>query len=413
MAVPQSSRPGELEEAFGLFNRMSEQLSASYRLLEQRVAQLSAELVEARAARERSHDESTRLANRLQHLLSALPAGVVVLDILGRIQDHNPAAAELLGLPLRGASWMEIISRAFDPRPRDGHEISLKDGRLVSVATRALDPEPGQLVLITDLTATRELQDALARNERLSAMGEMVASLAHQVRTPLATALLYASQLGRAALSDADRERMAERILERLRNLERQVSDMLLFARGGAAILEPLALAGLIDGLAQTLAPQLAASGCRLHIDNRAPDAVLAANREALTGALLNLLENAITVCSGSGEIVLEIESADAAIDIRVRDNGPGIAPEIAARVFEPFFTTRASGTGLGLAVVQAVAQAHGGTVWVESAPGEGATFGLRLPVRKSQVSSSKSQAENPESVIVSSNRNSGDGGQK
>lgn len=382
MAVPHPSQPGGLEEAFGLFTEVSEQLSASYRQLEARVAQLTEELAEARAARERSHDESGRLANRLQHLLGALPAGVVVLDIHGRIQEHNPAAAELLGMPLRGVSWMEVIARAFDPRPRDGHEISLKDGRLVGVATRALDPEPGQLVLITDLTATRALQDALARNERLSAMGEMVASLAHQVRTPLATALLYASQLGRTPLADADRQRMADKILERLRNLERQVSDMLLFARGGAAILEPLALAGLIEGLAQTVAPQLEASGCRLRIDNRAPDTVLPANREALSGALLNLLENAISVCSGDGEIALEAEVVDAHLELRVRDNGPGIAPEIAARVFEPFFTTRASGTGLGLAVVQAVAQAHGGTAWVQSVPGQGATFGLRLPMR-------------------------------
>jgi two-component system sensor histidine kinase FlrB len=226
------------------------------------------------------------------------------------------------------------------------------------------------------------------------------------VRTPLATALLYASQLGRTALADADRQRMAEKILGRLRNLERQVSDMLLFARGGAAILEPLALAGLIDGLVQALAPQLDASGCRLRIDNRAPDIVLAANREALTGALLNLLENAISVCGGDGQIALDVEVVDAHIYIRVRDNGPGIAPEIAARVFEPFFTTRASGTGLGLTVVQAVAEAHGGMAWVDSELGRGATFGLRLPVKQFQVSSFKSQVENAETGPQPSTRN-------
>ncbi|MCK7583254.1 MAG: ATP-binding protein [Chromatiales bacterium] len=139
-------------------------------------------------------------------------------------------------------------------------------------------------------------------------------------------------------------------------------------------------------------------SGCRLRIDNRAPDAVLPANREALTGALLNLLENAISVCAGDGEISLEVEARqDSCIELRVRDNGPGIAPEVAARVFEPFFTTRASGTGLGLAVVQAVAQAHGGTAWVDSVPGRGATFGMRLPTAKSQVPGLKSQVEKAE----------------
>ncbi|MCK7583256.1 MAG: PAS domain-containing protein [Chromatiales bacterium] len=126
MAVPQPSRKGGLEEAFGLFTGGVRAAVVSATGCSKRAWRCSApSWLEARAARERSHDESGRLANRLQHLLGALPAGVVVLDIHGRIQDHNPAAAELLGLPLRGASWMEVIARAFDPRPRDGHEISL------------------------------------------------------------------------------------------------------------------------------------------------------------------------------------------------------------------------------------------------------------------------------------------------
>jgi len=384
MALPQPSRKTELEEAFGLFRDVSERLADSYHLLETRVAQLNEELAQTRAEHEHSRSENGRLANRFEHLLSVLPAGVVVLDRHGRVQDCNPMAGELLGEPLRGCAWNDIIARAFDPRPNDGHEISLRDGRLVSVATRSLDPEPGQIVLVTDLTSTRRLQDQVARHERLSAMGEMTASLAHQVRTPLAAALLYASHLARPQLTDSDRLRAADRILSRLRHLERLVSDMLVFARGGGALLEQVAVSPLLAEIRQALEPQLAAAGCRLQVDDRAGEVVLQANREALAGAVLNLVTNAIEACGAGGDIRIEAQGIPGEhLDLRVRDNGPGIAPEIQARIFEPFFTTRAQGTGLGLAVVQSVARAHAGSAWVQSVPGEGATFGLRLPARK------------------------------
>src|SRR5690606_13169564 len=124
--------------------------------------------------------------------LDILPGGVVVLDGRGRVIEANPLALELLGEPLLGVFWREVIQRSFAPRADDGHEISLQDGRRLSLATRSLAGEPGQLILLTDLTETRRLQDELARHARLSALGRMVASLAHQIRTPLSTALLYA-----------------------------------------------------------------------------------------------------------------------------------------------------------------------------------------------------------------------------
>lgn len=381
MVVPSPKRTNDLEEAFGAFQRVSENLSASYRALEQRVSDLTEELRLAHAANAREQGESGRLANRLAHLLDALPAGVVVLDGHGRVQEFNPAAVDLLGEPLRRCHWNEVIARAFAPRPDDGHEISLVDGRRLNVATRSLDPEPGQLILLTDLTSTRGLQEQLARHERLAAMGEMVASLAHQVRTPLATALLYISHLTRPQLDDGERLRVADKIHGRLRHLEHLVNDMLVFARGGVSVAASVAVRPLLDEVAQTIEPAMNEAGCRFGFSNLTDTPSLVGNREALAGAITNLLANAIQVCGRGGEIQLSAQTADNTVSIRVRDNGPGIAPEVQGRIFEPFFTTRAGGTGLGLAVVQAVAQAHGGSAWVESQPGQGATFGLTLPL--------------------------------
>ncbi len=380
MAVLPSRPETDLASAFGAFNSVSEQLTAAYGALEQQVVRLTAELAQARRDRARSQDESVQLANRLTHLLAAMPAGVVVLDGQGRIDQCNPAAIELLGEPLAGIAWTDVIARRFAPRPDDGHEISLNDGRRVAVATRALDPEPGQLILLTDLTATRNQQQQVARQERLVAMGEMVASLAHQVRTPLASAMLNLSNLTHPALAADDRLRMVERIRERLHHLDHLVNDMLLFARGGQSVATPVGISALLTQVVQTIEPQTAAAGCRFQWANHCGDAQLLGNADALTGAVTNLLRNAVEACGAGGEIALECELDAASVNIVVADNGPGIAPDVQARLFEPFFTTRAQGNGLGLAVVQAVAQAHGGHAWCKSQPGQGATFGMRLP---------------------------------
>ena len=382
MVSPSPRRNAELEEAFGVFSQVSEQLASSYQALEARVAQLTDELAEARAERVQEQGKNGRLANRIEHLLSALPAGVIVLDGHGRVQECNPAAVELLGEPLSGLAWADIIARAFMPRAHDGHEISLRDGRLVGVATRSLDPEPGQIILITDLTSTRQLQEKLARHQRLSSLGEMAASLAHQVRTPLATALLYVSHLNRPQLDEGDRLRVAGKIHSRLQHLEHLVRDMLVFARGDALCQETVALSALLQELQPALEAQLQASACRFTLDADIGDAALLGNREALAGALLNLVTNAIQACGSGGEIRLAANRVfGGMIEIRVGDNGPGIPQELQERIFEPFFTTRAEGTGLGLAVVQAVTRAHGGELLLESSPGAGTTFRLRLPL--------------------------------
>lgn len=329
--------------------------------------------------------ERERLANRFVHLLAALPAGVVVINGDGIVQEANDAAEALLGAPLLGESWGEVIARAFAPRAGDGCEISLRDGRRVSVATQALTPEPGQIVLLTDMTATRELQERLARHERLSAMGEMAASLAHQIRTPLASALLYVSHLSNPKSSEPERARVAERIRERLRHLEHLVGDMLLFARGGTSVTEPLAVADLMEGFQQAIEAPLKRHGCIVEISSDATG-TLYANREALLGAFLNLAVNAMQACGQGGRLaVTAVREADQ-LRLVFSDSGPGVAPAVAARIFEPFFTTRSDGNGLGLAVVQAVVRAHRGEIELQSQPGAGAHFIVRLPLVTTKV---------------------------
>lgn len=225
------------------------------------------------------------------------------------------------------------------------------------------------------------LRESVQRRERLAAMGEMAARLAHQLRTPLATALLYAAQLGEPALPAVERARFAGKTVERLRDLERLIEDMLQFVRGVSARCEPVAAADLLREAFQTMEPQALARGLLFELRDESAGCMLRADRQALFGALLSLLENAVQACAPGGRICLAATAGDAELAFRVTDTGAGIAPEAQARLFEPFFTTRSGGTGLGLAIVRAVAEAHGGSIAARSAPGAGSEFVLRLPL--------------------------------
>ena len=369
----------ELEQSLALVRDISGQLGESEGMLQARVAELQDQLAESAAQRLQELDEKERLANRLQSLLDLLPGGVIVIDGQGRVREANPVALDLLGAPLEGALWREVIARSFSPRSDDGHEISLKDGRRVSIATRSLNIEPGQLVLLTDLTETRRLQEQLARHERLSAIGRMVASLAHQIRTPLSSALLYASHLEQGGLSAEHQQRFAGRLKDRLNELEHQVRDMLVFARGDLPLEDRLTPAELLAALRVAAETQLEGIAVRWQCDAHA--GALLCNRDTLVGALLNLIENALQAATGDTRLKIHLFSRGAALRLSISDNGAGIDAATLARVGEPFFTTRATGTGLGLAVVNSVARAHSGALALRSRPGRGTCATLQLPL--------------------------------
>lgn len=349
-----------------------------------RMSELKGQLAEASAQRLRELDEKERLASRLQSLLDLLPGGVIVIDGQGVVREANPVALDLLGEPLEGLLWREVIARSFAPRKDDGHEVSLKDGRRVSIATRSLNGEPGQLVLLTDLTETRRLQEQLARHERLSSLGRMVASLAHQIRTPLSSALLYASHLEQGGLSDEQQQRFAGRLKDRLNELEHQVRDMLVFARGDLPLDDRLSPAQLMAALRAAAETRLQGAQVRWQCDVRS--GLLLCNRDTLVGALLNLIENALQASPDQARMKIHFYARGSLMHVSVSDNGVGIDAATLARLGEPFFTTKATGTGLGLAVVKSIARAHSGTLSLRSRPGRGTCATLRLPLLAEQI---------------------------
>lgn len=320
-------------------------------------------------------------ANRLEHLLQVMPAGVVVIDGKGIVKQANTLARELLGEPLEGQVWRKIISRSFDPREDDGHEVSLHDGRKVKLSISPLVDEPGQLIVLTDLTETRQLQQRISHMQRLSSLGKTVASLVHQIRTPLSAAILYAANLGSPSLKESDKSRFSEKLQSRLRDLESQVNDMLLFAKSGEKqVVHPFSLNSLFSQVQAGAEAMLKQHGASLTLSLAEPDLLVVGNEPALTGALLNLVHNAIQMKQIGAQITLSCDYSGNRISLIVQDNGPGIPESKIKQIFEPFFTTKSQGTGLGLAVVSSVAKAHGGEVSVSNVQQGGARFEINLP---------------------------------
>ncbi len=321
---------------------------------------------------------------RLAGVFEALPAAVLLLDGRGRVVEVNAAARGLFDDSLVGRPWREVVAEQF--HGAGGTDLRLRDGRLLSLATRPLEGQPGQLLMFSEVTTERRMAQALGQHKRLIDMGRMAASLAHQIRTPLSAATLYLSKLAdpRADIDSARSRRFSAKALERLCELERLIRDMLLFARGERGRVEPVMAGLLLEQALEPMATGLRTQGVAIELDGEALECELWVNPTLLSSALQNLINNAAEALAGVGEagarIRLLAETDGDAVRLVVEDNGPGIPSELREAVFEPFISHRAGGTGLGLAVVQAVARAHHGRVLLEPTADGGSRFSLRLP---------------------------------
>ncbi|MEE9339299.1 MAG: ATP-binding protein [Methylococcaceae bacterium] len=394
-ANPQDVKTEKLTDAFQLFNELSENLSHSYQELEKQVVTLSSELAAARTERVKTLIEKEKLADRLQQLLAALPAAVVVLNGEDQVIDCNMIAIDYLSDSLIGQNWFEIVQDHLIEVFDSPHERQLRNGKRVSLTRNRLNNDSGQIILLSDVSELRSLQDKLNQQKHLTAMGEMVAGMAHQVRTPLSTAILYASQMNKPTVTDSNRIKFSNKILERLHYLERQVSDMLIFAKEGCLAMDTFSLKNFLALVRDNMQEITENSEVKFNMRTDVRVDGMLGNEDALLGAMMNLLNNAVEVLEGKGTVTMTIDQRDQNnLQIKIHDDGPGIEEGTHQSVFEPFYTTKTKGTGLGLAVVDSVVRAHSGSIQCDSQQGKGTLFTLLIPCINQYIEDSCQQME-------------------
>ncbi|CAM3719216.1 sensor histidine kinase [Parendozoicomonas haliclonae] len=316
-------------------------------------------------------------------LFTTFPLGLVIVDRRGLISQINPVAISLMGEQEPGTAWNQCANRLFQHRQNDGHEISLVNGKRIHVSTCPLPEKNGQLIILQDLTDSHSLKDSINRQQRLDSMGHLVAALAHQLRTPLTTATLQAGNLEwllQETQSSDDCLRLVSSLQNELTVLEQKISDLLLFARGGRVLHDITTLQQLHIDLQVFLN-----SGCWSNLNITCQTQFseyahqLRCNRNTLFSALGNLLNNARE--AGADSIGITLSSTAEHLAILVQDNGPGMNDMECHQALTPFYTTKGTGTGLGLPVVRLIAEAHDGSFTLLPSVDSGLLALITLPL--------------------------------
>ncbi|HYT23300.1 MAG TPA: ATP-binding protein [Candidatus Polarisedimenticolia bacterium] len=335
-----------------------------------------------------------------------MPAGLLVVNATGIISSSNPAAEQVLGIrglgfrryseALGASSGMSrliaecLANGTIFRREEVEHIPPAGDTRhlgvTISPIRRGEGKISGAICLLTDLTELAELQQRMQLKENLAALGELSAGIAHEFKNALATISGYA-QMIRSESSETEALDYAKRILEQTRNITHVVTEFLKYARPLEIPDERVALQIVVERVVAEVEEAL--PQVKIQWEGTFGDA--GGDEGLLRQALLNLTRNAAEACSltaGGGRVAVcgEIVHGEEAgfQRISVTDNGPGIPANVLPKLFRPFFTTKAKGTGLGLAVVQKIVVQHGGKVQVRNRPGGGAEFIVTLPIPRS-----------------------------
>jgi signal transduction histidine kinase len=331
--------------------------------------------------------------------------GTFALAPVERAWPRGPAAERLLAAPIAGYAMRELpddlreavmaaqvvaVLPIRSPRRRWGH-LFLTAGFLAAAFSdedvQTVQSFTDQLALVLEgaelLARAIGVERALAHSEKLAAIGELAARIAHEIRNPVTAARSLAQQLARESAAPFAAEH--ELILGELERVERQVAALLRFARREEFRFEAVDLAELVGETIDSFRARLAAAGVDVAIDG-ARGVTARADREKMRQVLVNLIENAMAALAEAGDerhLTLAVGSVNGTASVRVADNGPGVPADALPHLFEPFFSLRENGTGLGLAIAKRTVDAHGGRITATSAAGAGMRVDIELPLAR------------------------------
>jgi PAS domain S-box-containing protein len=423
-----------LEQGFAAFTNAAEKLQESHRALQQRVAELNLELQEKNQELERNLAEREKVKSYLSNIFESLPVGVFVTDLEGAITSVNRAGLEMIGAAadaVVGLAIDEVLeSELFAASSEDGADAdadarSRRDPPLepdepltyhrpdgetlrlqISLTPMSGEGRPlGYIVNAQNVTLLKQLEEQAERRNRFTAMGEMAATIAHEIRNPLGSIELFAS-LVKKGLDDEEKLALMNHISSGIANMNHIISNVLQYTKPRPASLRTLELHGLLHEMGEFSRYMAEQNGVELVYDLGEGPARVRGDEDLLKQVFHNLLLNAVQampeggrVTLGSrrrtlsvarelarfGEVPLRGGSALDVIEVGVKDTGPGIPKEVQKKIFDPFFTTKARGTGLGLAIVHNIIESHHATVDVVSGEGKGTEFIFMFPLITAQ----------------------------
>jgi signal transduction histidine kinase len=349
-----------------------------------------------------------------RHLVFNLRTGVLAITRQGRVAAMNDLAYRVLGVVPRkgdfGRPFMEVLhecpevarvlQEAFetDDLPNRAEMRLRKTGRAIGYTLSRIHDDRGVLVGATlffkDLTRVEQMEERDRLRDRLAALGEMAAAIAHEVKNPLASIEVMAGVLKRQLSEQPESLETLNDIIKEAKMANAIVVEVLEFVRPIQLQVDRTALEEVLKDSITLAEGKRRRGAVAIHTEFSPDVPDLLADAHQLRQLFSNLLANAFEALGGEGNVDIrtylvpaEEETATAGellapqVVIEIRDNGPGIAPDDLERIFSPFFTTKPQGTGLGLAIVRKVVDAHDGRIDAVSAPGRGATFKVTLPV--------------------------------
>lgn len=363
--------------------------------------------------KELSQDLATT-KNYLHNILESLITGVVVVDQEERITTFNKNAGIMtgfdpnncLGKKLKEVFPADLFEKALAPLIHSEQKAQSLDRVLIARDQREvhvrISASPvlenggekiGTALSFQDVTRLKRLEEEVQRNQRLKAMGEMAAGIAHEIRNPLGSIELFASLLKKDLKGDEEKELIAEHICSGVKNMDRIISTLLLFAKSPEPSRQKCEINSLLDELLEFSSNIIFPGNIKI-VRKFSPGELLGnGDGDLLRQVLLNLIRNAIQAMPDGGELCItskvsmEPKSAKHPekdrrrfISITVSDTGTGISSANLVKIFNPFFTTRDRGTGLGLAIAHNIIKAHQGTIEVESRLGKGTAFIVKIP---------------------------------
>lgn len=395
----------KLAESFSEMGDFTQLMRDSYTKLESKFEDLNSRLARVNKLLRQSLAERNRLANYLASILESLDSGVIVTDQKGIINIFNSAASRYTGLDVKkvlGASYFQLFddsacqsARAVlsgsVPSASGEKQIQMTDGNVVPLAfsitrlRREGDTEStGMVEILHNLSETKKLENHLKQISTLAALGEMAATVAHEIRNPISGISGFTSLLLRDMAIDDENKRLVEKIASGVNTLESIVSNLLDFTKGVCPDSQKIDFVSLVE---DTISDFKAVHDCQGHsitIENGSKRLAAYLDPHLFRQVVLNLIKNAVQAQPGGGKIRLVMSGdSSSGIILKVEDDGPGIKDEHFKRLFTPFFTTKSSGTGLGLATVKKLVELHGGRVSATNKPDGGASFVIEIPGRE------------------------------